>query len=111
MNYITFQINIIKYKNIHTNDINKNNNKEIERVIFLNGIKEKVKSEIIDYKDAYNQLEYLFTKEIQFAENHIGYVYLLSIYSFICGKPKYLDINKYTNPVIKDYLRVILNDD
>lgn len=111
MNYITFQVNTIKYKNITTNDISSNNIKELHRVAFLNKIKEKVKTEILDYREAYGQLEYLFTKEIQFAETHMSYIYMLSIYNCIYGKPKYLDVDKYTNPVIRDYLRVILNDD
>jgi hypothetical protein len=112
INYNVYKMNM-KYK-LDTrmdDEVEMLLNNEKERVLFLNELKERIKNEIINYKDAYNQLDYLFTKEIQFAERHVSLVYVLRWYFACCGKPKYLDIKRYTNPVIQDYLNIILYDD
>jgi hypothetical protein len=92
-------------------DIDNLHHKEKNRILFLNDLKNNIKNEIVNYKDAYNQLEYLFTKEIQFAETHVSMVYVINLYYLCWGRPKYLDAKKYSNPVIKDYLNIILCDD
>ena len=112
INYNVYKINARYKMDLRSDDeVEKLLNNERDRVLFLNDLKERIKNEIINYKDAYNQLDYLFTKEIQFAERHVSLVYVLNWYFACCGKPKYLDIKRYTNPVIQDYLNVILYDD
>ena len=115
INYNIYKIN----KQYHTNysdfedveDMENLQYKEKKRILFLNEIKDKIKNELINYKNTYNELEYLFTKEIQFAEKHLGIVYILPLYFWIMGKPKYLNIQKYKNPTIIDFLNIILSDD
>lgn len=84
---------------------------EKRRILYLNDIKDKIKSELINYKDAYNQIDILFTKEIQFAEKHVNTVYALPLYLWWFGKPSYLNVDNYSNPVIKDYLHLIISGD
>ena len=82
---------------------------EKQRILFLNNIKEKIKNDLLNYKDEYNQLDYLFTKEIQFAESHINVIGCMGIYTCLFSKPRHLQIDQYTNPVIIDYLNVLFD--
>lgn len=84
---------------------------EKKRILYLDHIKNRIKSELVNYKEAYNQIDFLFTKEIQFAEKHVNIVYALPLYYWLYGKPKYLDIELYSNPVIREYLNLIIYDD
>lgn len=115
INYNIYKIN----KQYHTNysdfedmeDMENLQYKEKKRILFLNEIKDKIKNELVNYKNTYNELEYLFTKEIQFAETHLNIVYILPLYFWLMGKPKYLNVQKYKNPTIIDFLNIILSDD
>jgi len=84
---------------------------EKKRILYLNAIKDRIKSELINYKEAYNQIDFLFTKEIQFAEKHVNTVYALPLYNWWYGKPKYLEMSRYSNPVIQEYLNLIIDND
>lgn len=69
--------------------------KEHRRLLYLMDIKEKTKAELIEYKNIYNQIDELFTKEIRFAES----------YHFWRVAPKY-EIDSL-HPMIRDYLRIV----
>jgi hypothetical protein len=77
-----------------------------KRLVFLNDIKGPLKQQLIDYHDAYTQLEYLFTKEVQYADRYSFFYFCLG-----APTPSYLDESKYSNPVIIDYLRLLRDPD
>jgi len=72
------------------------------RLDFLLKIKDKLKDEILHYKNAYGCIDELFMKEIKRADN-IG---LLQIWFF--GNKKRLDISE--NHALKDYFSTIFGD-
>ena len=77
---------------------------EKNRMEFLNKMKEKIKNELFQYKNTYHEIDEIFTLEIKRAES---YSLWWSIF-FGCKleKIKY----DWSNPVIDDYLKVILNE-
>lgn len=75
--------------------------REQKRFFFLLKIKEKMKDELIHYKNAYGYIDDIISKEIRSAESYK--VWWLAI---ICGKNNKL-YNKYTNPVIQSILNII----
>jgi hypothetical protein len=81
-----------------------------KHILFLTEQKEKVENDIRDDKKVFDELKYIFTKEIQSAENLIRYVYILDLYYCFNKKPKYLDIEKYKNPIIKKNMEMISKD-
>jgi hypothetical protein len=78
-------------------DENAKKIKEKHRLLYLMELKEKTKAELIEYKHIYNQIEELFTKEIQYAE---------SCTFFTRPSNSHLDT---LNPVAKDYLKLVSN--
>jgi len=74
-----------------------------QRILFLNDTKDKLKDQLIHYRQAYKQLDYLIQKEIQYAEKHTLHIHCACLF----GTPKYRDPDMYSNPVIADYLRVL----
>jgi hypothetical protein len=74
-----------------------------QRILFLNDTKDRLKDQLIHYRQAYKQLDYLIQKEIQYAEKHTLHIHCACLF----GKPKYRDPDMYSNPVIADYLRVL----
>jgi hypothetical protein len=72
------------------------------RMLYLMEQKEKIKKELIEYKDNYVQIDDLFTKEIKYAELNKNWIRW-----FLCDSKK-IDYNTYTNPIIKEHLELIL---
>jgi hypothetical protein len=96
---------IIKFKDIK-NEImyiqwkwgDKMENKQQKRLDFLIKIKEKIKDEILHYKNAYGCIDELFMREIKRADN----TSLLSIWFW---KKKHIDMTD--NHALKEYLSTI----
>lgn len=81
------------------------NLKEKNRLQFLYEIKEKIKSELLHYRNAYGNIDELFIKEIKKAEsNKMGWFRcFLCIFCQVNHKVDYIGIN----PVIDGYLKAI----
>jgi hypothetical protein len=77
---------------------------EKNRMEFLNRMKEKIKNELFQYKNTYHQIDEIFTLEIKRAES-----YSLWWSIFFGCRPKKINYD-WSNPVIDEYLKVILND-
>ena len=108
-NEINYTMYKLKERAMNDYEMDENDyNVDKRRILYLNEVKDKIKSELINYKDAYNQIDILFTKEIQFAEQHVNTVYALPMYLWWFGEPAYLDVNRYSNPVIQEYLKLII---
>lgn len=91
-----------KHKSIH--DLDPEQGKQ--RVLFLNDTKDRLKDQLIHYRQAYKQLDYLIQKEIQYAEKHALHIHCACLF----GTPRYRDPEMYSNPVIADYLRVLFDE-
>lgn len=104
INYLTYLLN--------QSDINiAGYNDEINKhILTLTEQKEKIEDDICADKKVFDELKYIFTKEIQSAEQLIRYVYVLDLYFYFNKKPKYLDIDKYKNPIIKKNMEMISKD-
>ena len=75
--------------------------RERNRILYLMDLKEKTKKELMDCKNTYMQLNELFKTEIRYAETHQS--------CFGCSgffKPEY-EV-KHLNPVIRDYLILVM---
>lgn len=72
---------------------------EKTRLLFLMETKQKIKKELIEYKDAYNQVDDLFLKEIKYSEINRKWGF--------CCRQKTIQYDVYTNPVIKEHLDII----
>jgi hypothetical protein len=83
--------------------------KEKNRLIFLYEIKEKLKIEIMDYRNAYGSIDEIFTKEIKFADSNKmnWYRCILCMFCKSNKKPNYLG----NNPVVDKYFRFIFVDE
>lgn len=77
--------------------------REKMRLLFLMNQKEKIKKELIEYKDNYLQIDDLFMKEIKYAEMNKKCLYWIS-----CNQ-RQIQYASYTNPVIKEHLQLILS--
>ena len=75
--------------------------REQKRFFFLLKIKEKMKDELIHYKNAYGYIDDIISKEIRSAES-----YKVWWHAILCGKNNRL-YTKYTNPVIQSILNII----
>jgi hypothetical protein len=65
--------------------------------------KEKIKKELIEYKDNYSQIDDLFMKEIKYAETNKKW------FSWLTCNIQKIQYSSYTNPVIKEHLALILS--
>jgi hypothetical protein len=77
--------------------------REKNRILYLMDLKEKTKSELIQCKHTYKQMDELFNKEIRYAEIHQS--------CFGCAgwfRPDY-DFSKLT-PALKEYLKLVVPD-
>jgi hypothetical protein len=83
--------------------------KEKNRLIFLYEIKEKLKIEIMDYRNAYGSIDEIFTKEIKLADSNKmnWYRCILCMFCKSNKKPNYLG----NNPVVDKYFRFIFVDE
>lgn len=90
-------------ENIASGDDAKLTNKQLKerrRFMYLLQAKEETKDELKQMRNTYSQLNDLFIEEMKYANSHKIF-YTLS--SFIYKKPS----TETTNPVLKDYLRLI----
>ena len=77
--------------------------REKNRVLYLMGLKEKTKKELMDCKNIYNQIDELFKKEIRYAESNQSCFGCSGVF-----KPDYDFAN--LNPVVRDYLKLVTPD-
>ena len=86
--------------------INTSRDKEKLRLEYLYEENDKIKNELIQYKNAYNYIDDLFTREIKQAEASKSWLYYLSYKS----PPIFDKSSNQSNPVIDKYLKFIFND-
>ena len=91
------EILYIKWKCEQKTDIDI---KERKRLEFLYEIKEKIKDEILHYRNAYSCIDELFIKEINRADN-------TSVWSMWFSFKR--NIGESENPVLKEYLSTIFS--
>lgn len=95
------------------NSLERKKNKDFceklkKRLIYLYQIKEEIKKELFDYKNAYNDLDGIFFKEIKSAESKMNKCGAFYICCASCIQPK---INiKDINPVIDKYFHFLFTD-
>lgn len=84
--------------------INENHHMK-KRLDFICEVKEKLKEEILYYRNAYGCMDELFIREIKHSEN-------IPLWKYYCMKKKKPEqlVNK-SNPVIEQYLSVIFSED
>ena len=106
------EINFIHYK-FSTNENPHNQNKKLEaRLDYLCKIKNEVKTELIELKNAYNDLDDLFTKEIKSAEeklNSCGSFYIC-FWSYIRRNTN-INLKNNRNSVIRNYFQYLFSED
>ena len=78
--------------------------REKVRVLFLMEQKERVKKELVEYRDNYSQIDELFMKEIKYAELN------KNCWRWLWCNPKKIQYDTFTNPVIKEHLELILSN-
>jgi hypothetical protein len=71
------------------------------RLEFLHTIKDKIKSELLHYKNVYGCVDELFMKEIKRADN-------VSLWNTWCVSKKNAEISE--NPILKDYFSTMLTE-
>jgi hypothetical protein len=101
-NEIRYILYKVEYNKIHQLDPN---DKYTCRLELLNEVKQKLKTEIFEFQNAYSQIDSVFTKEIKYAElrkNRCGY------FCFWENKPE--SYYKGTNPIIDKYFYFIFAD-
>jgi hypothetical protein len=103
--YIMYKWNNLPTAYIAEDDANENTQlqKEKTRLLFLMDQKERVKKELIEYKDYYSQIDDLFMKEIKYADRN------KKCWKWLCCNRQKIQYNSYTNPVIKEHLELILS--
>ena len=77
--------------------------REKTRLLFLMELKEKIKKELVEYKHAYNQVDDLFLKEIKYAE------WNRQCFHFFSCRPKKIQYDSYSNPVIREHLDILFD--
>jgi hypothetical protein len=107
--YIMYKWNNLSRAYIDEEDTNTNPNentqlqKEKAHLLSLMDQKEKIKKELIEYKDNYSQIDDLFMKEIKYAERN------KKCWKWLCCNEQKIQYNSYTNPVMKEHLELILS--
>lgn len=107
-NEIRYIIYLWKCKHINIFSDDPQNNdfiRDRNRLFYLLKEKEKMKNDLIHYKNAYVYIDEIFTKEIKNAEYWKNWWYVL----FHCKQLKYK--YNYSNPVINEYLKIIFSED
>jgi len=106
------EINFITYKlGINQESVNENKKLEI-RLEYLCKIKNEVKNELIEHKNAYNDLDDLFSKEIKSAEkklNSCGSFYIC-FWTYL-GQDINYNIKNNRNSVIKNYFQYLFSEE
>jgi len=105
IHYILYKWNLDgdELDNIDTTYTSKTPQQEREknRILYLMTLKEKTKRDLMQCKYIYKQIDELFKKEIRYAETHQSCFGCSSVF-----KPDY-ELSKL-NPVVSDYLRLII---
>lgn len=85
-------------------------NKEKSRLDYLYTIKDKIKTDITDFKHAYSHMDELFTREIKLAENKTNRwgVWFICFWNY--SHPNIEAIKKDSNPVIDKYFHFIFTE-
>ena len=85
--------------------------KEKLRLDYLYEENDKIKNELIQFKNAYNYIDDLFTREIKQAESSKSWFYYLSYQSHPTFET---NLNRacsnHSNPIIDKYLKFIFNE-
>jgi hypothetical protein len=101
--YILYKWNTLSGAGQLVDEDNTQIHREKIRLLDLMDQKEKIKKELIEYKDNYTQIDDLFMKEIKYAEiNKKCWKW------FWCNTQK-IRYENYTNHVIKEHLELILS--
>jgi len=106
---------IVKFKDIkneiqyilckYGEDISVNENHRMKkRLDFICEVKEKIKEELLYYRNAYGCMDELFIREIKQSEN-------IPFWKYYCTNKKMDPHIRNANPVIKQYLSVIFSED
>lgn len=105
--------NEIRYINAHLKNSGSQYNVELEkmkrRLVYLFDSKKEIKNEFLDYQNAYNDLDAVFTKEIKSAEFKINFCSFFYICCWNCFGSKHNFKN--VNPVIDKYFHFLFRDD
>lgn len=96
------EMNMLYHRLSLSSDKTLNSNYQ-KRLVYLNDLKGPLKEQLIEYHDAYTQLEFLFAKEVQHAESR----YLCMYPCYKQSHLPYLQLKLYSNPVILEYLRLL----
>lgn len=98
------EIQYILYK--YGDEISLNENHRMKkRLDFICEVKEKIKEELLYYRNAYGCMDELFIREIKQSEN-------IPFWKYYCMKKKKPEqLVTKSNPVIEQYLSVIFSDD
>jgi hypothetical protein len=99
--------------NIDTSD-SVENNKTKNRLFFLYQVKDKIKTEFIDYRNAYGYIDDLFTKEIKCAEskkNNLWTYYCYCIFYFFDTNQTIAIKTRGVNPIVDKYFDFIFVDE
>jgi hypothetical protein len=106
---------IVKFKDIkneiqyilckYGEEISINENHRMKkRLDFICEVKEKIKEELLYYRNAYGCMDEMFIREIKQSEN-------IPFWKYYCTNKKMDPHIRNANPVIKQYLSVIFSDD
>jgi len=111
-NEIRYILHKWKRQNINFNNINEGYSfdiiKEKNRLLFLYEMKDKLKCEILDFKNTYNSIDDIFTKEIHTAETKKN-DWLFYYFSF--GKKISIEYVHGINPALDKYFDFIFVDE
>lgn len=97
----------IAFNNIHDGDA-YDVIKEKNRLLFLYEMKEKLKTEILDFRNTYNSIDDIFTKEIHVAETKKKDWFF---YYFTLNKKNTIDYAHGLNPILDKYFDFIFVDE
>jgi hypothetical protein len=111
-NEIRYILHKWKKQNLTMNSIketeNLNNIKEKNRLLFLYDMKDKLKTEIVEFRNTYNFIDDVFTKEIHTAEvKKKDWLF----YYFSLGKKNSLEYVHGINPILDKYFDFIFVDE
>jgi hypothetical protein len=112
-NEIRFILHKWKKQNIQFNNINESYNfdviKEKTRLLFLYDMKDKIKTEILDFRNTYNSIDDIFSKEIHSAESKKNT--WLFYNTFLNKKKPSIDYIHGINPILDKYFDFIFVDE
>jgi hypothetical protein len=111
--------NEIRYIIHNTSNIDKQvdsteTNKTKNRLNFLYQVKDKIKNEFIDYRNAYGYIDDLFTKEIKCAEskkNNLWSYYCYCVFYFFDTSQTIAIKTRGVNPIVDKYFDFIFVDE